>query len=88
MRLLIFLVVAYLAFRLLKSWLGPGKTATYNGRGAGRIDDDMVQDPFCRIFFPKRDAVRLTHQGKDLYFCSAHCRDKFLEDKEKKQTEG
>jgi len=88
MRLLIFLAVAYLAFRFLKSWLGPGRTGTVDRGGAGRIDDEMVQDPFCRIYFPKRSAVRLTHQGQDLFFCSAHCRDKFLEDKEKHQTEG
>jgi len=87
MRLLILLAVAYLAFRLLRSWLGPGKTTAYNGRGAGRIDDEMVQDPFCHIYFPRRSAVSLNHNGREVFFCSAHCRDHFLEANGKGQAE-
>jgi YHS domain-containing protein len=41
------------------------------------IDDEMVKDPFCGVYFAKRDGVLLRHQGQDLYFCSEDCRDKF-----------
>jgi YHS domain-containing protein len=45
---------------------------------AAEIDDVMIKDPFCNVYFPKRDGVRLNLDGKDLYFCSAECRDKFM----------
>ena len=46
---------------------------------AGEIDDVMVQDPLCKVYFPKRDAYRLKYGGKELYFCSAECKNKFIE---------
>ncbi|MBW1728928.1 MAG: hypothetical protein JRI63_11780 [Deltaproteobacteria bacterium] len=51
---------------------------------AGEIDDVMIKDPFCEIYFPKKDGVHLRINGKDLYFCSKECRDKFLEKYSKK----
>jgi YHS domain-containing protein len=44
----------------------------------------MIKDPFCEIYFPKKDGVHLRIDGKDLYFCSEECRDKFLEKYSKK----
>jgi YHS domain-containing protein len=45
----------------------------------GEIDDVMVKDPFCGIYFTKRDGVHLNIEGEDLYFCSKECIDNFLE---------
>ena len=86
MRLLIFLALIYFAFRMLKSSLRrtgnikhkARKKAGYGGV-AGEIDDVMVQDPFCKVYFPKRDAYRLRYGGTELYFCSEECKNKFIE---------
>jgi len=51
---------------------------------AGEMDDVMIKDPFCEIYFPKKDSVHLRIDGKDLYFCSTECRDKFEETYSKK----
>ena len=48
------------------------------GKAAGEIDDEMVKDPYCEIYFTKRDGVHLRHRGEDLYFCSEACRDKYV----------
>jgi YHS domain-containing protein len=88
MRLLIFLIAAYLAFRVLKSWLGGSGRLPADGRPAGPIDDEMVQDPFCRIYFPKSGAVILNHGGRQLFFCSTRCRDKFLETNARPPADG
>lgn len=79
-KLLILFGVGYLAYRGLKSWINPQAPAgrTVAGQGAERIDDVMVKDPFCQAYFPKRDAVHLKMDGRDLYFCSTACRDKFI----------
>ena len=79
MKLLILLLIGYLAYRGVKSWLLSGsQQGTGQGKTAAEIDDDMVQDPFCGVYFAKRNGVLLRHQGQDMYFCSEACRDKFL----------
>ena len=81
MRLLIIIGIAYLAYRALKSWMLKNVPAekTVTGQKAGEIDDVMVKDPFCEVYFPKRNGVHLKVDGKDLYFCSRECRDRFIE---------
>jgi YHS domain-containing protein len=80
-KLLLLIIIAYLAYRAGKSWLlrtlqGPAQ----NGSGRPRIDDVMVKDPVCGIYFPQREGVELNHGGKTYVFCSTACRDRFLEE--------
>ncbi len=35
--------------------------------------DELVQDPVCGVYHPKRQAFRLEHRGKVRYFCSKNC---------------
>lgn len=80
MRLLLLMVVAYLAYRIGKSWLmrhlqAPGR----NGSRDPRIDDVMIKDPVCGIYFPQREGIELQHGGQTHMFCSVACRDRFLD---------
>jgi len=81
MRLLIIIGVAYLAYRALKSWMlqNAATEKTVTGETTGEIDDVMIKDPFCQVYFPKRNGVHLKADGEDLYFCSKECRDRFIE---------
>lgn len=45
------------------------------------ITDELVQDPVCGVYCPKRDALSLNRQGKTYYFCSDKCRQKFRDQK-------
>jgi len=80
MRLLILFALIFLAYRALKSWfhqnvpLQPPVGGT-NGRV---VEDEMIKDPVCSVYFPKRDGLRLHKDGQDIYFCSEQCRDKFV----------
>lgn len=80
MRLLILIALIYLAYRALRSWfhntmsLHPPAGAS----GDRAIDDEMIKDPMCNVYFPKRDGLRLHIDGQDIYFCSEQCRDKFV----------
>ena len=47
-------------------------------KATGEIDDVMIKDPYCEVYFPRRSGIHLRHDGQDLYFCSAECRDKFV----------
>jgi uncharacterized protein len=85
MRLLILLLIFYLAYRALKYWIFtnvlPGsKTTTEPER---QIDDIMVKDPVCEVYFPKRSGVSLNIDGHTIYFCSKECKDKYLSNKTK-----
>ena len=79
-RVIILAVVGYVFYRALKSWMFPGLGAskTVADKNIGKIDDVMIKDPFCEAYFPKRNAVHLNFGGKDLYFCSAACKDQFI----------
>jgi uncharacterized protein len=88
MRLLILLGVIYLCYRALKSWMlqsGSSKKTVLD-KPASQIDDVMIKDPYCEIYFPKKDGVHLRINGKDLYFCSEECRDKFVETYKKNRS--
>lgn len=80
MRLLIILALIYLAYRTLRAKLFPnGIPRTNLDPGtSGTIEDVMVKDPFCGVYFSKRNGVRLTRNGEDMHFCSEACRDKFV----------
>ena len=81
MRLLILIAIVYLVYRAGKAWLV--KTLQTPNQPTGRgttVDDVMIQDPVCGIHFPRREGVTLEHEGKTLLFCSAACRDRFIED--------
>ena len=41
----------------------------------------MVKDEVCNTYLPKEDAIKEVYEGKEYYFCSTSCRQKFLEQK-------
>jgi YHS domain-containing protein len=80
MKLLILLVVGYLCYRMLKNWMmaggQPREHVSTNPRE--QIDDVMIQDPACGVYFSKENAVRAQINGQELFFCSPECKDKYL----------
>ena len=77
MRLLILIGSAYILYRGLKSWAIRFIASHQNLNGQNEIEDIMVQDPVCKVYFPKRDACPLNVNGETIYFCSMECRDKY-----------
>ncbi len=78
-RLILFALLGYLAYRVAKRWVrGKTRRDRVEGHAPGRIDDVMVKDPQCGTYFARRDAVVLSHAERDLFFCSRECRDKYL----------
>ena len=79
-RFIILAIVAYVFYRALKSWMFPASDSSksVSGRNADQLDDVMIKDPFCEVYFPKRNAVHLKFDGEDLYFCSTACKEKYI----------
>ncbi|MFO7709531.1 MAG: hypothetical protein R6V84_15300 [Desulfobacterales bacterium] len=86
LRLIALMVLAYVAYRVVRTWvLGRSAPRQVRNRTGGRIDDVMLKDPQCGAYFARRDGVSLNHQGRELLFCSEECRERFLS--ANKQTE-
>lgn len=86
-KLLIYIIVGVLVFRLVKSLVG-GQAKRQDrmaGQAPERVDDVMVKDPQCGAYFPQRKAVALNDAGEELYFCSVDCRDRYAALKETQQ---
>ncbi|RLA92514.1 MAG: transcriptional regulator [Deltaproteobacteria bacterium] len=82
MRLIILALLGYLLYRLVRGLFQQGKRITRTENGG--IVDEMVQDPVCKTYIPLRDAQRRVIGGREYFFCSKECADKFeLEDKSK-----
>ena len=74
-RVILYALLFYLGFRLVRVLMSSVKP---DDKIAGQIDDVMIKDPVCDVYFPKREGVHLKYKGKDLYFCSSECKDKYL----------
>jgi YHS domain-containing protein len=80
-RLIVIGALLYLAWRIFRTALGKGPANISQGRQpAGQIDDVMVQDPKCQVYFPRREGFAAKVDGQTHYFCSEKCRDEFLAD--------
>ena len=81
-KLLLFFVIIYFGFKILKSTvktLGFGGAGTSQVKaGSGNIENIMIQDPVCKVYFARKDGVCHIIGGKKLCFCSEECRDKYL----------
>ncbi len=79
-RLLLFLLLLLLFYWILyylirDMILRRNKSSTESG------PEELVQDPYCQTYVPKRTAVKKRIKGKDYYFCTKECLRKFLEEK-------
>jgi YHS domain-containing protein len=81
-----FVALAVLAFLLylvirasLNAFLAGLRGASRSGptRPAGR--DELVKDPVCETYIPRRKAITRGTGPATRYFCSAACADKYAE---------
>jgi YHS domain-containing protein len=77
LRWIILIAVWFLIYKLVRRILASPKLP--KRPPPQQIQDEMVQDPVCKIYLPKRQAVVLNGpQNETHYFCSTQCRDKFM----------
>lgn len=71
MRLAIIAVLLAISMLLVRSLFRSGT------EGALGKSTEMVQDPHCKTYVPKPEAVLQTIAGKEFYFCSRKCAEEF-----------
>ncbi len=75
-RLLLWLLLAYIGYRVLKKILEPRRPLS--GKPVSGYEE-TVQDPVCKMYLSKNEAVVGTVDGKRYYFCSMDCLEKYRE---------
>ena len=81
-RFLALAVLAFLLFLIIRasvsSFLGGLRGATRSGpTRRGRGLDELVKDPVCDTYIPRRKAISRGSGPGLRYFCSAACADKY-----------
>ena len=78
-RFLIFAIGVYAAYRIVKAIFWPREKISRGPEGG--VFDEMVQDPYCETYIPKREAVKKVIEGQTYSFCSEECANKFEAEK-------
>lgn len=73
-RLAVFALLVYGFVKLIRRVFPAGPP---RGARPDRMIDEMVQDPVCNVYIPRREALRAVHEGRTYYFCSERCRQEF-----------
>ena len=83
MRFIFFALLVYLLYRLIRGIFiaAPKQQGRRNPESGPAIVDEMVIDPVCRVYIPRREALTARVAGETVYFCSRECMNKYLEDK-------
>jgi len=74
MQRLVYVALAIIAYFYIKSLFRggavlPGEEET----SAQEITNEMVEDPACGVYVPKRDSTQRTIAGKKFFFCGPRC---------------
>lgn len=77
-RLILYAFLAYIIYLLIRFFRNLNKRSKSFGP-TKRLSGMMVKDETCNTYLPKEDAIREIIEGKEYYFCSKECRQKFLE---------
>ncbi len=72
LRLLLFIfltILLYTIFQLLSKDLSSSRKRPKRDQEP----EELVQDPYCRTYIPKRLAIKKRMAGQDRYFCNQDC---------------
>jgi len=74
-RFLIWLILGYIGYRIIKGFLASRE----NAAAEPIKDTEVFQDPVCGVYVSAEDATVGRLEGERIYFCSLACLDKYQE---------
>ena len=84
LKVLVILVLLYVGYRIVVMILRRVKVQDVKGYqlyAKPSKGEDLVQDPFCKIYVPKSQAYVKEINGREQYFCGSACCVKYLSEK-------
>jgi YHS domain-containing protein len=85
LRLFIIAFLCYLGYVVASKYLKAKDKELPKGNSSSDIVDELVEDPICHKYIPKRNAFSRKIDGYSYYFCSMECAEMF---KKKLEEEG
>jgi YHS domain-containing protein len=79
MRLLFYLIIIFLAYKLINKALGGRPVEKGHYKTTDLQGEDMVRDPSCNTYIPIDNALSAKAGGEVYYFCSEKCLSAFKE---------
>jgi YHS domain-containing protein len=83
LRIAVILFILWLAIRYVRLKFAERLRDLFGGENSNSAGSaqvaDMVEDPVCGSFISVENAVKETIKGKERYFCSKECAEKFSE---------
>lgn len=78
-RLIIFIALIYLLYKMIKTFhrLKSERNENLQSKSTTDRGEELVEDPVCHTYIPLSQAYKKTISGKDYYFCSKQCSDKY-----------
>jgi uncharacterized protein len=75
-RLIFFIVLVFIFYYLLHFLI---KDMPFLRKRVNRADEpeELVQDPYCQTYIPKRSALKKKVAGEVHYFCGQECMEKY-----------
>lgn len=86
-RFLITIALAYIFYRLFRNLFKPNIKVSRQ-QDPQAVISEMVQDPYCKTYIPRNEAYRAVLGGREVFFCSKECAEKFKQgEKEQKHRD-
>jgi YHS domain-containing protein len=82
-RFFIFITLIYLLYKIINAvkQLKSEKNGNYQYKSQSAGGEDLIEDPVCHTYVPLSQAYKKEISGKDYFFCSKQCSDKFTLEK-------
>lgn len=78
-RFLIFFILLYVIYRIIRT-IRQGKQYAVHSNNYRSVaaSEELVEDPYCHTYIPISQACRKEIAGKEHYFCSKECSEKYF----------
>jgi uncharacterized protein len=84
-QLVLLAAIVYILFKWLRRSAPPPRKPRVFDPPGSKVEE-MAQDPSCGIWIPVSQALPLERETEILYFCSAECREKFMQGQAEKAS--
>jgi uncharacterized protein len=82
-RLFILITLIYLLYKTANAvkQSRPGKNENLKSESTASGGEDLIEDPVCHTYIPVSQAYKKEISGKDYYFCSKQCSERYTLEK-------
>lgn len=81
LKIILYALLFYVIYKLIRFFSAINRLKKVSKPPKNRPSSMMVKDEMCNTYLPEEDAIKEILEGREYYFCSKECQQKFLEQK-------